>query len=245
MVLTGAGTGSRFMPASLHVAGVWPERLAPAMSLMRFAMPFGGTLGLTIMNAVFNSKFTSATSSLALPSGSGNIGNIIAQDSESLDAITKLPSALQVAVREAGRKGVEWAFISILPILGLSVFACFVLGNVWIKHKVKKGEVASSTSSRQGEKQETRASAVVYVPYLYALLKVTILAQDPLYYVSQLMLLFRRESIATSTSQQGYQRRKDMPALVACKWRNLSEGWVYSLYIPQHGRSSSLDSGIR
>ncbi|OPB46029.1 hypothetical protein A0O28_0061490 [Trichoderma guizhouense] len=171
MVLTGAGTGSRFMPASLHVAGVWPERLAPAMSLMRFAMPFGGTLGLTIMNAVFNSKFASATSSLSLPSGGGNIGNIIAQDSQSLDAITELPSALQAAVREAGRKGVEWAFISILPLLGLSVFACFVLGNVWIKHKVKKGEVASSTSSGQGEKQDTRASAVVYVPYLYALLK--------------------------------------------------------------------------
>ncbi|KAL6822038.1 major facilitator superfamily domain-containing protein [Trichoderma sp. SZMC 28015] len=171
MVLTGAGTGSRFMPASLHVAGVWPERLAPAMSLMRFAMPFGGTLGLTIMNAVFNSKFASATSSLSLPSGSGNIGNIIVQDSQSLDAITKLPSALQVAVREAGRSGVKWAFISILPLLGLSVFACFVLGNVWIKHKVKKGEVAGSTSSGQGEKQDTRASAVVYVPYLYALLK--------------------------------------------------------------------------
>ncbi|KAL6786522.1 major facilitator superfamily domain-containing protein [Trichoderma sp. SZMC 28012] len=171
MVLTGAGTGSRFMPASLHVAGVWPERLAPAMSLMRFAMPFGGTLGLTIMNAVFNSKFASATSSLSLPSGSGNIGNIIAQDSQSLDAITKLPSTLQAAVREAGRSGVKWAFISILPLLGLSVLACFVLGNVWIKHKVKKGEVASSTSSGQGEKQDTRASAVVYVPYLYALLK--------------------------------------------------------------------------
>ncbi|KAL6832215.1 major facilitator superfamily domain-containing protein [Trichoderma camerunense] len=171
MVLTGAGTGSRFMPASLHVAGVWPERLAPAMSLMRFAMPFGGTLGLTIMNAVFNSKFASATSSLSLPSGSGNIGNIIAQDSQSLDAITKLSSALQTAVREAGRSGVKWAFISILPLLGLSVLACFVLGNVWIKHKVKKDEVASSTSSGQGEKQDTRASAVVYVPYLYALLK--------------------------------------------------------------------------
>ncbi|KKO96540.1 hypothetical protein THAR02_11355 [Trichoderma harzianum] len=171
MVLTGAGTGSRFMPASLHVAGVWPERLAPAMSLMRFAMPFGGTIGLTIMNAVFNSKFASATSSLSLPSSSGNIGNTISQDSQSLDAITKLPSDLQAAVRKAGRSGVEWAFISILPMLGLSVFACFVLGNVWIKHKAKKGEVASSTSSGQGEKQDTRASAVVYVPYLYALLK--------------------------------------------------------------------------
>lgn len=245
MVLTGAGTGSRFMPASLHVAGVWPERLAPAMSLMRFAMPFGGTLGLTIMNAVFNSKFASATSSLSLPSGSGNIGNIIAQDSQSLDAITKLPSALQTAVREAGRSGVKWAFISILPLLGLSILACFVLGNVWIKHKVKKGEAASSTSSGQGEKQDTRASAVVYVPYLYALLKVTMSDRAPTYHVSQLMLLLRRELIDTSTSQQAYQRRKHILAPAACKWKCHSKGWVHNFYRPQHDRSLSLCSSIR
>ncbi|PNP50012.1 hypothetical protein THARTR1_09343 [Trichoderma harzianum] len=171
MVVTGAGTGSRFMPASLHVAGVWPERLAPAMSLMRFAMPFGGTLGLTIMNAVFNSKFASATSSLSLPSSSGNIGNVSAQDIQSSDAITQLLSALQATVREAGRSGVEWAFISILPILRLSIFACFVLGNVWVKPTVKKDKVAGSTPSSQGEKKDAGANAVVYVPYLYALLK--------------------------------------------------------------------------
>ncbi|KAK6446175.1 hypothetical protein FP744_10002424 [Trichoderma asperellum] len=171
MVITGAGTGLRFMPASLHVAGVWPERLAPAMSLMRFAMPFGGTVGLTIMNAIFNSKFTSAISSLSIPSSSGNIGSVNAHDVQSLDAIADLPSALQATVREAGRSGVEWAFISILPILGLSILACLVLGNVWVKPTAKKEKVASSTSSGQDEKGNTGASAVVYVPYLYALLK--------------------------------------------------------------------------
>jgi hypothetical protein len=180
MVVTGAGTGSRFMPASLHVAGVWPERLAPAMSLMRFAMPFGGTLALTIMNAVFNSKFTSATSSLSLPISGGNSGGISAQDTQSLDAIGELPSALQAAVRAAGRGGVEWAFISILPILGISILACFVLGNVWVKSPAKNDKAAGSTSSGQGsggqssEKEDTGAITVVYVPYLYALLKVTI-----------------------------------------------------------------------
>ncbi|KAL7932083.1 major facilitator superfamily domain-containing protein [Trichoderma chlorosporum] len=173
MVVTGAGTGSRFMPASLHVAGVWPERLAPAMSLMRFAMPFGGTLALTIMNAVFNSKFTSATSSLALPTS----GGISAQDTQSLDAIGQLPSALQATVRAAGRGAVEWAFISILPILCLSILACFVLGNVWVKPPAKKDKAADSTSSGQAsggqssEKEDTGATTVVYVPYLYALLK--------------------------------------------------------------------------
>lgn len=179
MVVTGAGTGSRFMPASLHVAGVWPERLAPAMSLMRFAMPFGGTLALTIMNAVFNSKFTSATSSLTLPIGNGNSGGISAQDTQSLDTIGQLPSALQATVRAAGREAVGRAFISILPILGISVLACFVLGNVWVK--AKKDKSAGSTVPGQGsggqssEKVATGASAVVHVPYLYALLKVTIL----------------------------------------------------------------------
>lgn len=176
MVVTGAGTGSRFMPASLHVAGVWPERLAPAMSLMRFAMPFGGTLALTIMNAVFNSKFTSATSSLTLPIGDGNSSGISSQDTQSLDAIGQLPSALQATVRAAGREAVGRAFISILPILGVSVLACFVLGNVWVK--AKKDKAAGSTSPGQGsggqnsEKEVTGASAVVHVPYLYALLKV-------------------------------------------------------------------------
>ncbi|EHK48445.1 hypothetical protein TRIATDRAFT_54047 [Trichoderma atroviride IMI 206040] len=175
MVVTGAGTGSRFMPASLHIAGVWPERLAPAMSLMRFAMPFGGTLALTMMNAVFNSKFSSA-SSLVLPIG----GGISAQDTQSLDAIGQLPSALQATVRAAGRGAVGRAFVSILPILGLSVFACFVLGNVWVKSPAKKDKVPGFTSCGQGpggqssEKEATGASAVVHVPYLYALLKVTI-----------------------------------------------------------------------
>lgn len=232
MVLTGAGTGLRFMPASLHVAGVWPDRLAPAMSLMRFAMPFGGTLGLTIMNAIFNSKFTSAISSLSIPSSSENIGSVNAQDVQSLDAIADLPSALQATVREAGRSGVEWAFISILPILGLSILACLVLGNVWVKPTARKEKekVASSTSSGQDEKGNTGASTVVYVPYLYALLKVAIPphpyppksahprhfpVSSPMYHVSQLMLILRRESIATSTSQQGYQQRKGIPAPTA------------------------------
>lgn len=174
MVVTGAGTGSRFMPASLHVAGVWPERLAPAMSLMRFAMPFGGTLALTIMNAVFNSKFTSVTSSLTLPIG----GGISAQDTQSLDAIGQLPSALQATVRAAGRGAVGRAFVSILPILGISILACLVLGNVWVKSTAKEDNSTSfgqESGGQSSEKEATGASAVVHVPYLYALLKVTIL----------------------------------------------------------------------
>lgn len=244
MVVTGAGTGSRFMPASLHVAGVWPERLAPAMSLMRFAMPFGGTLALTIMNAVFNSRFTSATSSLTLPIGDGNSGGISAQDTQSLDAIGKLPSTLQATVRAAGRSAVGWAFISILPILGLSILACLVLGNVWVKSPAKKDKAPGSTSAGQtsggqsNEKEAAGASAVVHVPYLYALLKVTVPISVALngkfpwahtHRTMSLMLLFRRESIATSMSQECYRRRKDVPSTVVPKLPSLLMGEVYSL----------------
>ncbi|KAL7964574.1 major facilitator superfamily domain-containing protein [Trichoderma sp. SZMC 28014] len=154
MVVTGAETGSRFMPASLHVAGVWPQRLAPAMSLMRFAMPFGGTLALTIMNAVFNSRFTSATSSLALSIGSVNS----AQDTQSLDTIGKLPSKLQATVRAAGRGAVGWAFISMLPYLGS------------VKSPAKD-KAAGSTSAGQGSGKEAAGASAVHVPCLYILLK--------------------------------------------------------------------------
>ena len=41
-------------PASLHVIGFFPEHIATVVSLMAVALPFGGTLALTIMATVFN-----------------------------------------------------------------------------------------------------------------------------------------------------------------------------------------------
>ncbi len=200
MVLAGAGTGSRFMPASLHIAGVWPERLAPAMSLMRFATPFGGTLALTIMGAVFNTKFASATASMSSSLGvDGSSASINLQDSQFLDAINNLPSAVQAAVRDAARSGVKWAFISILPILGISVLFSFALGNVWVRPSANNSQDAgpngtslrahlaqghdseertwSGLEAAEGARQDdavvdVRGTPVVYVPYLWALVKV-------------------------------------------------------------------------
>jgi hypothetical protein len=74
MALTGAGTGLRFMPGmrqltllsfelgsvltrrvgSLHGVGFFPNHIATVVSLMAVALPFGGTLALTIMTTVFN-----------------------------------------------------------------------------------------------------------------------------------------------------------------------------------------------
>lgn len=166
MVLAGAGTGSRFMPSALHIAGVWPDKIAPAMSLMRFAQPFGGTLALTIMGAVFNNKFSSSS---AL-SGSGSSSSSAAFDphnTDSLDGISKLPQNVQDVVRDVGKDAIMWAFIAILPILGISLVTGFFLGNAWIK--------PSKTKEDMGESQrEAGTSEVIYVPYLYALLKVSL-----------------------------------------------------------------------
>jgi len=54
MAMTGAGTGLRFMPGSLHAIGFFPNNLATVVSFMGVALPFGGTVALTIMATVFN-----------------------------------------------------------------------------------------------------------------------------------------------------------------------------------------------
>ncbi|KAF7586337.1 hypothetical protein BBP40_009047 [Aspergillus hancockii] len=158
MAITGAGTGLRFMPATLHMVGVWPEKIAPAQSLMRFAQPFGGTLCLTIMGSVFNNKFARTS----IVSGSGNLD---VHDTNSLAFITDLPAEAQSAVRMAGRDAIMWAFISVLPIMGLSLVTGLFMGNVWIKPK-PRDEEQHDTSEDQSNHSE-----VIYVPYIWALLK--------------------------------------------------------------------------
>ena len=41
-------------PASLHLIGFFPGDIATSISLLAVALPFGGTLALTIMATVFN-----------------------------------------------------------------------------------------------------------------------------------------------------------------------------------------------
>ncbi|KAL2007863.1 hypothetical protein VTN00DRAFT_7845 [Thermoascus crustaceus] len=186
MVLAGAGTGLRFMPASLHIAGIWPEQIASATSLMRFSLPFGGTIGLTIMAETEGwSTFTT----------------------RSLDAIADLPAAQQEAVRVTSRDAVMWAFISIMPIIGISLITGFFLGNMWIKTTARTTTITTSTgtTTKQGhhdqiqeqssnaskgrdtsyqengrttvdgdddeEEEDIQHSEVIYIPYLYAWFK--------------------------------------------------------------------------
>jgi hypothetical protein len=56
MALTGHGVGMRMNPGSLHGLAYFPSMTAPITCLVSFAMPFGGTVGLTLMATVFNNK---------------------------------------------------------------------------------------------------------------------------------------------------------------------------------------------
>ena len=56
MGLTGHGIGMRMNPGSLHGLAYFPTKTASIAFLGAFAMPFGGTLSLTLMSTVFNNK---------------------------------------------------------------------------------------------------------------------------------------------------------------------------------------------
>jgi hypothetical protein len=151
MAIAGAGTGMRFMPSNLHLAGMFRDRLAPAYSMLRFALPFGGTLALTIMGSVFQNQMADVFGSSSTNGASGANSNgtaIINLHTEaSLDSISQLPAAEQATIRAQGATATMWSFISILPILGVTLIASLGLGNVWISKKKggdaeKKGEGA-------------------------------------------------------------------------------------------------------
>jgi hypothetical protein len=56
MALTGHGVGMRLNTASLHGLAYFPTMTAQISCLVAFALPFGGTIALTLMATVFNNK---------------------------------------------------------------------------------------------------------------------------------------------------------------------------------------------
>ncbi|EEQ86326.1 MFS multidrug transporter [Blastomyces dermatitidis ER-3] len=167
MAVAGAGTGLRFMPSSLHAAGIWPDKIAPAMSIMRFCLPFGGTLALAIMGSVFNNKMTS----IFHPNSESQNGGIDIQSSQSLDDISKLPLEVQEHIRTTGKDAVMWAFISIMPIMAISFVTGIFLGNVWIKKKGGGSEDQigkDASTSPADDDEDIESNEVVYVSYLWA-----------------------------------------------------------------------------
>ncbi|RDW83052.1 MFS general substrate transporter-15 [Coleophoma crateriformis] len=107
MALTGVGTGLRFMPGSLHAIGFFPNNIASVISMMAFAVPFGGTVGMTVMNSVFNNK-----------SGLGSGGSIATYTTNQQVDLEKVKMAI------------VWSFVALVPFMWLCVLAAAGLGNV-------------------------------------------------------------------------------------------------------------------
>jgi hypothetical protein len=134
MAIAGGGTGVRMMPETLHGAGIWKTKIASIMSLLQFALPFGGTLQIAIMSSTFYNKFQGYLSEMDVGSGGVVSGNT----TQSIESINALPSAIQLVVREKAARAIMWSFVSALPLMALSIVAATFLGNVWIQPK--KGE---------------------------------------------------------------------------------------------------------
>ncbi|KAI1022470.1 hypothetical protein LB503_000573 [Fusarium chuoi] len=107
MALVGCGSGMRFMASPLHGIGLFRHLRASVIGLMAVAIPFGGTIGLTIMSTVFNntSGLDSHSDFSSVHSSSNNAAN-------------------EQAVHQA-KMGVVWAFVAITPLVALVSFRFF------------------------------------------------------------------------------------------------------------------------
>jgi hypothetical protein len=101
MALVGCGSGMRFMASPLHGIGLFRHLRASVIGLMAVAIPFGGTIGLTIMSAVFNNTS-------GLDSTGGEFGHV--ED--------KAGEVNEQAVEHA-KMGVVWAFVAVTPLVAL------------------------------------------------------------------------------------------------------------------------------
>ncbi|CAI6240197.1 unnamed protein product [Periconia digitata] len=161
LAVAGAGTGLRFMPIVLHAAGMWPKRIAAIQSALSFTLPLGETIGISMMGSVFSNKYSQSLLSLEHLSGAAGLAS--SSGLKNLDALKGLPSSQLQPVQDAASDAVMWAFITILPFMGVSIVAALFLGNVWIGTPRKLDEDGKVKS------EETKGM-VMDVPYLYGLL---------------------------------------------------------------------------
>ncbi|KAL8335600.1 hypothetical protein RB598_009677 [Gaeumannomyces tritici] len=149
MALTGAGTGLRFLPVQLHAVGFFPRHIATIISLMGVMLPFGGTLGLTVMTAVFNNNLL----------GRGDDGT----NAHNFDELSRLPEEVRAAAMGKIKMAIVWAFVAIVPFMVLCMLAASLLGNVKITRDAQNQE----PSDEEGE----RGKGVVEGIYLLHLLR--------------------------------------------------------------------------
>lgn len=117
MALVGCGMGLRFMVAPLHGIGIFRDQRAAVIGLMAVAVPFGGTVGLTIMSAVFN-NLSGLGADVSTLGGQSGVAAEQAVDGAKVRRRRTTREA-SAALTDGTKMGVVWAFVAILPFLVL------------------------------------------------------------------------------------------------------------------------------
>jgi hypothetical protein len=168
LAVSGGGTGLRFMPVVLHAAGIWSTRVPAIQSLLSFILPFGETIGIAMMGAVFSNKLDLFLSQIPSLGGDG-----FKDGPSSLAALNNLPLDIKDDVQSAAAKAVMWAIITVLPFMGLSIVASVFLGNVWIGGVAEKncnGDAVENENENENENEGASKGHVMYGLFLRALL---------------------------------------------------------------------------
>ncbi|OBT96626.1 hypothetical protein VE01_05293 [Pseudogymnoascus verrucosus] len=143
LVLTGVGTGVRFMPGTLHGIGYYPRQIASIVSLMSLMVSLGGTIATTLMLNIFNNTLSQ-----------GGI-NFSSAGSSSFDAIAGLGPVEQEYIRGKAKRGIVLAFYALSSFGWLGLIFTLALGNVTIGKKGKADKVVKGSylgSLFRGEK---------------------------------------------------------------------------------------------
>lgn len=112
MAMVGAGVGLRMMAAPLHGMGLFRQHRAAIIALMAVTIPLGGTIGLTIMSAVFN-----------------NTSGLSSHETE-LNSLDTRDGGPQDDIVQNAKMGVVWAFVALTPFTILSIVCACLIGNV-------------------------------------------------------------------------------------------------------------------
>ena len=146
----GVGTGLRMMPAMLHVVGMRSRFKARVLAITGFASGFGGTVGISVMSAVFSNKLSGYITNAvqAASNSTSGVGSVpvTSNSTSSVQSIQDLPPDVQVLVRGWFSDAVYWAYVSILPFLALAGVLSFFIGNVKITSQKQdvEGEIDTS-----------------------------------------------------------------------------------------------------
>ena len=118
------------MPTQLHSQARMMQYLAIVTSLVSFFRCLGGIFALTIMSSVVNNKVSTALSSF-FPSG------LSSSSLNSLGSIQSLPPSVLAIVQNAFSEAIQWAYIALLPFVGIAAISTFFLREVRIDGNTK------------------------------------------------------------------------------------------------------------